>query len=80
MSEEKKVKELFIMSEKDIETEIKEFSKIKIIFEQIIKKKETGVICNIAEITAVATDLKGNLKRNVPDDLRAAFEAAINSD
>ncbi len=63
-----------------IETEIKEFSKIKIIFEQIIKKKETGVICNIAEITAVATDLKGNLKRNVPDDLRAAFEAAINSD
>ena len=63
-----------------IETEIKEFSKIKIVFEQTIKNKKTQAVCNIAEITAVATDLKGNLKRNVPEKLRAAFTAAINSD
>ena len=60
-----------------IETCIKEFSKAKIIFEQIIKDKDKGTIYNIAEITAVATNLKGKLIRHLPENLRTAFESVI---
>ena len=45
--------------------------------EQIIKNKENETVYNIAEITAVATDLNGKLIRHMPEDLRAAFEKAM---
>ena len=60
-----------------IETEIKEFTRAKIVFEQIMKNKENETVYNIAEITAVATDLNGKLIRHMPEDLRAAFEKAM---
>lgn len=60
-----------------IETTIKEFSGAKIIFEQIIKDREKETVYNIAEITAVATDLNGKLIRHIPEKLRTAFESAI---
>ena len=60
-----------------IETEIKEFTRAKIVFEQIIKNKEDETVYNVAEITAVATDLNGKLIRHLPEDLRTAFEKAM---
>ena len=60
-----------------IETEIKEFTRAKIVFEQIIKNKEDETVYNVAEITAVATDLNGKLIRHMPEDLRTAFEKAM---
>ena len=60
-----------------IETEIKEFTRAKIVFEQIIKNKDDETVYNIAEITAVATDLNGKLIRHMPEDLRNAFEKAM---
>ena len=60
-----------------IETEIKEFTRAKIVFEQIIKNKEDETVYNVAEITAVATDLNGKLIRHLPEDLRKAFEGAM---
>lgn len=60
-----------------IESCVKEFSRVKIVFEQITKNKENGVIYNIAEITAVATDLEGKLIRKMPDTIRKAFETAM---
>lgn len=60
-----------------IETSIKEFSRAKIIFEQITKNKETNTIYNIAEITAVTTDLNGKLIKNIPEKIKTAFKAAV---
>ena len=63
-----------------VETSVKEFSRAKIIFEQIIKDKKDETVYNIAEITAVATDLNGKLIRHVPDNIRSAFESIIDKD
>ena len=61
-----------------IETCLKEFSRAKIVFEQVIKNKNTQNICNIAEITAVAVDNNGRLIRNLPQFVTDTFKKAIN--
>ena len=48
------------------------------VFEQIIKEKTTGNICNIAEITAVAVDMQGRLIRRLPEKITNAFDKAMN--
>ena len=60
-----------------IETELKEFTRTKMVFEQIIKEKETGVVSNIAEITAVAVTKDGRLVRRLPEKVIKAFEQAM---
>ena len=60
-----------------VETSLKEFSRVKMIFSQVIKQKETDTICNIAEITAVATDMNGKLVRRMPQKIIDAFEKAM---
>ena len=60
-----------------IETSLKEFSKTKMVFEQIIKEKNSQNICNIAEITAVAVDNNGKLIKKLPKYIIEAFEKAI---
>ena len=59
-----------------IETTVKEFSRVKIVFEQIIKEKTTQNICNMAEITAVAVDTDGKLIRKLPQYVIDAFNKA----
>ncbi|MBQ7450246.1 acyl-CoA thioesterase [bacterium] len=59
-----------------IETTVKEFSRAKLVFEQIIKEKESQTICNMAEITAVAVDMNGKLIRKLPLYVIEAFEKA----
>ena len=61
-----------------IETTLKEFTRAKMVFEQIIKEKTTGNICNIAEITAVAVDMQGRLIRRLPEKITNAFDKAMN--
>ena len=60
-----------------IETELKEFSRTKMVFEQIIKDKHSQNVCNIAEITAVAVDTEGRLIRKLPQFIIDAFEKAM---
>ena len=60
-----------------IETSLKEFSRAKMVFEQIIKEKISQNICNIAEITAVAVDTNGRLIRKLPQYIIDAFEKAM---
>ena len=60
-----------------IETSIKEFSRTKIVFEQVIKEKKTQNICNMAEITAVAVNADGKLVRKLPQYIIDAFEKAL---
>ena len=59
-----------------IETTLKEFSRVKIVFEQVIKEKTTQNICNMAEITAVAVDTDGKLIRKLPQYVIDAFNKA----
>ena len=60
-----------------IETSLKEFSRTKLVFEQIIKEKTSQNICNIAEITAVAVDTNGKLIRKLPQFIIEAFEKSM---
>ncbi len=60
-----------------VETSLKEFTRTKMVFEQIITEKETGNVCNIAEVTAVATDLEGRLIRKLPQKIIDAFEEVL---
>ena len=60
-----------------IETSLKEFSRTKMVFEQIIKEKKSQTVCNIAEITAVAVDTEGKLIRKLPQYIIDAFEKAM---
>ena len=60
-----------------VETELKEFTRAKMVFEQIAKEKTTGTVCNIAEITAVAVDMEGKLIRHLPQKVIDAFEKAL---
>ena len=60
-----------------IETSLKEFSRTKLVFEQIIKEKTSQNICNIAEITAVAVDTNGKLIRKLPQFIIEAFENSM---
>lgn len=60
-----------------VETSVKEFSRAKIVFEQIIKEKKTQNICNIAEITAVSVDSEGKFVRKLPQYIIDAFEKAL---
>lgn len=60
-----------------IETSLKEFSRTKMVFEQIIKEKTSQNICNIAEITAVAVDTNGKLIRKLPQFIIEAFEKSM---
>ena len=60
-----------------IETELKEFTRTKMVFEQVTKEKTSGTVCNIAEITAVAVDMEGKLIRHLPEKIISAFEKAM---
>lgn len=60
-----------------IQTSVKEFSRTKVVFEQIIVEKESQKVCNIAEITVVAVDNDGKLIRKLPDYVVTAFEKAL---
>ena len=63
-----------------IETELKEFTRAKMVFEQVAKEKTTGSVCNVAEITAVAVDMEGKLIRRLPQKVIDAFEKALADD
>ena len=60
-----------------IETSLKEFTRAKMIFEQVIKEKTTQNVCNIAEITAVAVDMNGKLIKKMPEKIVSAFQNAL---
>ena len=60
-----------------IETELKEFTRAKMVFEQTVIEKQSGKVCNQAEITAVSTDLDGRLIRHLPQKVIDAFERAM---
>ena len=59
-----------------IETKIKEFNSIKVIFEQIIKDKKTGKTFIEADIDVVAISNAGKLHRRMPKILVEMFEKA----
>ena len=57
-----------------IETEIKEAGPTKIVFSQIIKNKNTGVINLTAEVTCVAVNTQsGKMYRKLPDYILTAL-------
>lgn len=60
-----------------IETTLKEYTRAKMVFEQIIKEKTTGTICNIAEITAVTVDMDGKLIKHIPEKITTAFQKVL---
>ena len=61
-----------------IETSLKEFSRTKLVFEQIIKEKTSQNICNIAEITAVAVDTKEHFAEKFEDRMAEVDEVLYN--
>ena len=44
---------------------VKNFTNTSVTFEQIIKIKETGKICTVAEVRATATDKNGRIIRDI---------------
>ena len=48
-----------------VSTTVKEFSAVSITFSQIVKIKETGKICTIAEVRATAIDKNGRVIRDL---------------
>ena len=48
-----------------VSTTMKEFSAVSITFSQIVKIKETGKICTVAEVRATATDKNGRIVRDI---------------
>lgn len=54
-----------LMNNVVLTTRIKDFTNTSVTFEQIIKIKETGKICTIAEVRATATDKNGRIIRDI---------------
>ena len=63
-----------------IETSIKSFSGLKVVFKQKITEKNTSKVFIEAEIDVVAIDNEGKLYRKMPTVLIEMFEKASNED
>lgn len=57
-----------------VETSLKEYSRVKMVFEQKVVSKETGKTFVEAEVTVSPVDGEGKLYRNMPDVLKSMCE------
>ena len=60
-----------------VETELIDVSRLSVTFRQVIKVKDSGVICTSAEVTIVAINKAGKLYRSFPQVLAEKFEQEL---